>query len=144
MNQVSAVQKNYVMYSFITYTLQSVEGFLFATYLKFNSCSGGGSSVHGLKHDSYGVLSTEWHRRSVRWRTDSKLTLDRDCNPTGGNRNPCLCETANKHMYSSRPLVRPPSPTATRHMRPHLLCINYGAGRTSTPSAKATCLIRPS
>ena len=27
-------------------------------------------------------------------------------------------------QYSSPPLIRPPSPTAPRHMRPHSLCIN--------------------
>ena len=99
-NQVSiAVQKRKVGASFIIYTLQSADVFLFATYLNFNSCSGG--RINRLKHDRYGMLSTEWHGWSVRWRTDSKLTLDRDRNTTGSDRDPCLWATANKRMYKS-------------------------------------------
>ena len=101
-NQVSiAVQKHTVGASFIIYTLQSADVFLFATYLNLNSCSGGGRSVNGLKHDCDGVLPTEWHGWSIRWRTDAKLTLDRDRNTTGSDRDPCLCATANKRMYKS-------------------------------------------
>ena len=101
-NQVSiAVQKHTVGASIIIYTLQSADVFLFGTYLNFNSCSGSGGSIYWLKHDCDGMLSAEWHGWSIRWRTDAKLTLDRDRNTTGSDRDPCLWATANKRMYKS-------------------------------------------
>ena len=57
------------------------------------------------------------------------------------NNSNCLLSRRWVGAYcSSPPPIRPPSPTATWHMRPHSLCINCGAGRTSTPLQRPPAL----